>query len=74
MLEPEFGTEFVALPYADEAANLEGAAEVRVALSPSALASLGVPVADATNTNEIPADMIVSVDGTPRRRSVSYQK
>ena len=64
--EPKFGTGFVALPYADEAANLEGAAEVRVALSPSALASLGVPVADATDTNEIPADMIVSVDGTPQ--------
>jgi hypothetical protein len=62
----EYGTGFVALPYADDAANMEGAAVVRVALSRSALASLGVPVADATDTNEIPADLIVSVDGTPQ--------
>jgi hypothetical protein len=45
---------------------MEGAAVVRVALSRSALASLGVPVADATDTSEIPADLIVSVDGTPQ--------
>jgi hypothetical protein len=64
--EPEFGTGFVALPYADDAASLEGASEVRVALSRSALASLGVPVADTTDTSEIPADMIISVDGTPQ--------
>jgi hypothetical protein len=62
----EYEAGFVALPYADDAANLEGSAVVRVALSRSALASLGVPVADATDTNEIPADLIVSVDGTPQ--------
>jgi len=61
-----YGTGFVALPYADDSANVEGAAVVRVALSRSALASLGVPVADATDTNEIPADLIVSLDGTPQ--------
>ena len=63
---PEFGTGFVALPYADDAGSMEGAAVVRVALSRSALATLGVPVADATDTNEVPADLIVSVDGTPQ--------
>ena len=62
----EYAAGFVALPYADDAANTEGDAVVRVALSRSALASLGVPVADATDTNEIPADLIVSLDGTPQ--------
>ena len=63
---PEFGAGFVALPYADDAASTEGSAVVRVALSQSALASLGVPVVDATDTNELPADLIVSADGTPQ--------
>jgi hypothetical protein len=62
----EYASGFVALPYADDAANVEGASVVRVALSRSALASLGVPVADATDTNEVPADLIVSMDGTPQ--------
>lgn len=62
----QYGTGFVALPYADDAPNMDGATMVRVALSPSALATLGVPVDDATDTNEIPADLIVSVDGTPQ--------
>jgi len=62
----DYAAGFVALPYADDAANTEGDAVVRVALSRSALASLGVPVADATDTNEIPADLIVSLDGTPQ--------
>jgi hypothetical protein len=63
---PEYEAGFVALPYADDAGTMEGAAVVRVALSRSALASLGVPVEDATDTSEIPADLIVSVDGTPQ--------
>jgi hypothetical protein len=63
---PEFGTGFVAIPYAEDAGSIEGAAVVRVALSRSALATLGVPVVDATDTNEVSADLIVSVDGTPQ--------
>ena len=62
------GTEdagFVALPYADDSAVEEGAV-VRVSLSRSALATLGVPVVDATDTEEIPADLVVSADGTPQ--------
>ena len=63
----EYASGFVALPYADDAANVEGSlGGARVALSRSALASLGVPVADATDTNEVPADLIVSLDGTPQ--------
>jgi hypothetical protein len=62
----EYASGFVALPYADDSASSEGDSVVRVDLSRSALASLGVPVADATDTNEIPADMIVSLDGTPQ--------
>ena len=56
---------FVALPYADDSAVEEGAV-VRVSLSPSALASLGVPVVEASDTDEIPADLVVSADGTPQ--------
>jgi hypothetical protein len=62
----EYATAFVPLPYADDPATLDGGAVVRVELSRSALASLGVPVADAGNTNPIPADIVVSDDGTPQ--------
>jgi hypothetical protein len=59
-------TAFTPLPYADDPAALEGGAVVRVVLSPAALASLGFPVADVSDTNEIPADLVVSDDGTPQ--------
>jgi hypothetical protein len=57
---------FTPLPYADDPAALEGGAVVRVVLSPAALASLGFPVADVSDTSEIPADLVVSDDGTPQ--------
>lgn len=64
--DSEYATDFVPLPYADDSAMADGGAVVRVVLSRSALASLGVPVADAGDTNPIPADIVVSEDGTPQ--------
>jgi hypothetical protein len=57
---------FIALPYADDPAALEGGAVVRVVLSPAALASLGFDVVDVSDTSEIPAELVVSDDGTPQ--------
>jgi hypothetical protein len=60
---------FVPLPYADDPDAVDGGAIVRVELSRSALASLGMPVAttdDANDTNTISADLLVSEDGTPQ--------
>ena len=57
---------FVSLPYADDPATLEGGAVVRVVLSGSALASLGMPVPDLELTDQIPADILLSEDGAPQ--------
>ncbi len=63
----EEGTAFVSLPYADgDATSLEGGAVVRVVMPRSALASLGLPVSGAAGTDQIPAELIVSADGTPQ--------
>jgi len=62
----EDGTAFVSLPYADDATSLEGGAVVRVVMPRSALASLGLPVSGAVGTDAIPAELIVSEDGTPQ--------
>jgi hypothetical protein len=63
----EDGTAFVSLPYADgDATSLEGGAVVRVVMPRSALASLGLPVSGAAGTDAIPAELIVSADGTPQ--------
>lgn len=63
--DSEYATNFVALPYADDPANIEDGAIVRVTLPRSALASFGLPVVDDGTTEQIPADLIVSTDGTP---------
>ncbi len=63
--ESEYATNFVALPYADDPATIEDGAIVRVTLPRSALASFGLPVVDDGTTDQIPADLIVSADGTP---------
>jgi hypothetical protein len=57
---------FIALPYADDPQGLEGGAIVRVELSGPALASLGMPVSLAGSSGSIPADLLVSDDGTPQ--------
>ena len=64
--DSEYATDFVPLPYADDSAMADGGAVVRVVLSRSALASLGAPVVDTGDSNLIPADLVVSEDGTPQ--------
>jgi len=59
-------TAFVSLPYAADPATLEDGAVVRVVLSRSALASLGLPVADVGATEQVPADIVLSEDGAPQ--------
>jgi hypothetical protein len=59
-------SEFVSLPYATDPATLEGGTVVRVELSRSALASMGMPVADGGSLERIPADILLSEDGAPQ--------
>lgn len=56
---------FIPLPYADDP-DADGGTVVRVVLSRSALASLGLPDAALQASDQIPADLIVSQDGTPQ--------
>lgn len=63
--ETEVAQNFTALPYADDPSMIEGGAVVRVILSRSALASFGVPLSGVENSEQIPADLVVSADGTP---------
>jgi hypothetical protein len=65
LTDAEDGTAFVALPYADDAASLEGGAVVRVTMPRSALISMGLPVSGAVG-DQIPAELVVSEDGTPQ--------
>jgi hypothetical protein len=64
--DSEYAAAFTPLPYADDPSALDGGAVVRVVLSQSALASLGVPVANVDDTNGVSADLVVSEDGTPQ--------
>jgi hypothetical protein len=64
--ESEYATNFVALPDADDPGTLEGGTVVRVTLSRAALASFGLPVADMSATDRIPADIALSEDGVPQ--------
>lgn len=63
--DAEFAEDFTPLPYADDPSMQEGGAVVRVILSRSALESFGVPVSDVGSSERVPADLIVSADGTP---------
>ena len=63
--ETEVAQNFTPLPYADDPSMMEGGAVVRVILSRSALASLGMPLSGIENRDQIPADLVVSADGTP---------
>ena len=63
--ETEVAQEFTPLPYADDPSMIEGGAVVRVIMSRSALASFGVPLTGVESRERIPADLIVSADGTP---------
>lgn len=62
----EDGTAFVSLPYADDATSVEGGAVVRVLMPRSALISLGLPVSGVIGNDQIPAELVVSADGTPQ--------
>ena len=59
-------TGFVSLPYATDPGTLEGGTVVRVELTRSALASMGMPVTDAGSLDRIPADIMLSEDGAPQ--------
>jgi hypothetical protein len=63
--ELELAENFTPLPYADDPSMIEDGAVVRVVLSRSALVSLGVSVADVGSSEQVPADLVVSADGTP---------
>ena len=62
----EYASAFVPLPYADDPSTLEGGMIVRVSFSQPALASLGLPVTDLGAAEQIPADLVLSEDGTPQ--------
>jgi hypothetical protein len=64
--DSEYATNFVSLPYADDPGSLEGSTVVRVTLSRAALASFGVPVADLSTADRIPAEIALSEDGVPQ--------
>jgi hypothetical protein len=61
----EVAQEFTPLPYADDPSMIEGGTVVRVIMSRSALASFGVPLTSVESRERIPADLVVSADGTP---------
>jgi hypothetical protein len=63
--ETEIAQNFTPLPYADDDSMMEGGSVVRVILSRSALASFGVSLSGVENREQIPADLVVSADGTP---------
>ena len=63
--ETEIAQNFTPLPYADDPSMMEGGSVVRVILSRSALASLGMPLSGIENREQISADLVVSADGTP---------
>jgi len=62
----EYASAFVPLPYADDPSTVEGGMIVRVSLSQPALASMGLPVTDLGAADQIPADLVLSEDGTPQ--------
>ena len=64
--DSDASAQFIALPYADDPQGLEGGAVVRVELSGPALASLGMSVSLAGSSGSVPADLLVSDDGTPQ--------
>ncbi|MGH9734954.1 MAG: hypothetical protein ACRD8A_10240 [Candidatus Acidiferrales bacterium] len=59
-------TAFYALPYADDVASIEGGAVIRVSLPRSTLAAWGLPIQGLEQAGAIPADLLVSADGTPQ--------
>jgi hypothetical protein len=74
-VDSENATDFVPLPSATDPETLDGGAVVRVLLSRTALASLGVPVANMGAAEQVPADILLSEDGAPQAiRLVSQEQ
>jgi hypothetical protein len=61
-----WASDFIALPYADNAAPLGDADIVRLTMPNAALASLGLPVTEDNSARNITADILVGEDGIPR--------
>lgn len=61
----EDATAFYALPYADDTTSLDGGAVIRVSVPRSALVAWGLPVSGMGEAGPVPADLVVSPDGTP---------
>jgi len=57
---------FLPLPDADDSGSLDGGAVLRVAMPRAALASWGLPVSGVAGADAIPAELLVSADGTPQ--------
>jgi len=73
--DQENATDFVPLPSATDPGTLDGGAVVRVLLSRTALASLGLPVANMGAAEQVPADILLSEDGSPQAiRLVSQEQ
>jgi len=66
LTDAEDGTAFISLPYADNPASLEGGAVLRVNMPRSVLISMGLPIGSAGASDPIPAELVVSEDGTPQ--------
>lgn len=64
--QPEELTGFLPLPYADPQAPLGSGEVVRIRLSESSLALLGVPVSEGAALRPITADVVVGEDGVAR--------
>lgn len=62
----EYASAFVAVPYAEDSAELQNGSVVRVMLPRAALASLGMSAAYSGTAERIPADVVLSEDGTPQ--------
>lgn len=62
----QYATAFYPLPYADDAAPLDGGAVIRVDVPRSALAGWGVPVSGISGAGPVAADLVVAADGTPQ--------
>lgn len=65
-----WATDFLPLPYADDATPLGNAQIVRLQVANSDLASLGLPVNEESAAREITADVLVGEDGIPRAISL----
>lgn len=63
---PAQDSSFILLPYGQDAPSFSGAQIVRVAVTPAALASMGVPVTDPSAAAYLEAEVVVGDDGVAR--------